>query len=112
MGEMTTLAKNFQNVNLNLCWMSIISPSTTKDWLNRWLEIVPVNKIHFFGGDYRFAEGTYGHSVIARYIVTETITEKVAEGYFSEDEGIGIEKRILRDNAIEFYNLSRFLVVR
>lgn len=109
MGEMTTMVKNFQNVNLNLCWLSIISPSTAKDWLHRWIEIVPANKIHFFGGDYRFAEGAYGQSVIARYIVTETIAEKVAEGYLEEDEGIRIARRMLRDNAIEFYNLSLFL---
>ncbi|MHB9029275.1 MAG: amidohydrolase family protein [Candidatus Latescibacterota bacterium] len=109
LGEMTTLAKNFQNVQLNLGWLAIISPTTCREWLHRWIETVPANKIEFFGGDYRFAEGTYGHSVIAREIVARTLAEKVEEGYMSEEEAIYYARRILRENAIEFFKLERFL---
>ena len=71
---------------VNSIRLSIISPITCREWLHRWIETIPCNKILFFGGDYRFAEGAYSHSVIARHIVTETLTEKVTEGYLSEDE--------------------------
>ncbi|HUU30359.1 MAG TPA: amidohydrolase family protein [archaeon] len=109
MGELATLAKNFQNVYLNMCWMPVISPTASRLWLRQWLETVPVNKIMAFGGDYLFVEGTYGHSVIARRVVTETLTEMVESGYLSEGEAVEVARRILRQNAIELFRLERFL---
>ncbi len=109
LGEITTMAKNFQNVQLNLSWLAIISPSICREWLHRWIETVPADKIEFFGGDYRFAEGAYGHSVIAREIAARTLAEKVEEGYMSEEEAVFYARRILRENAIAFFKLERFL---
>lgn len=109
MGELTTLAKNFQNVYINMCWLPIISPTASKLWLHQWLETIPVNKIMGFGGDYLFLEGTYGHSVIARQVVTETLAEKVEAGYLTLEEARYVARRILRDNAIELFRLERFL---
>ena len=109
MGELATLAKNFQNVYIDMCWLPIISPTASRLWLHQWLETVPVNKIMGFGGDYLFVEGTYGHSVIARQVVTETLAEKVEAGYLSLEEARYIARRILRDNAIELFRLERFL---
>ncbi|MFC1562803.1 amidohydrolase family protein [candidate division KSB1 bacterium] len=107
MGELATLAKNFQNVYIDMCWMHIISPSASKRYLEEWLETVPSNKILAYGGDYLFVEGAYGHAVMAREIVAEVLTKKVEEGYFSEKEAITIAKRILRDNAIELFKLKK-----
>jgi len=109
MGELATLAKNFQNVYIDMCWLPIISPTAARLWLHQWLETVPVNKIMGFGGDYLFVEGTYGHSVIARQVVAETLAEKVEAGYLSLEEARYIARRILRDNAIELFRLERFL---
>ncbi len=109
MGELATLAKNFQNVYINMCWLPIISPTASKLWLHQWLETVPVNKIMGFGGDYLFVEGTYGHSVIARHVVAETLAEKVEAGYLTLEEAQYVARRILRDNAIDLFRLERFL---
>lgn len=109
MGELATLAKNFQNVYLDMCWLAIISPTTTRLWLHQWLETVPVNKILAFGGDYLFPEGTYAHAKIARRVVAETLTEKVIQGYMSEEEAVELARMILRRNAVELFGLEEFL---
>jgi predicted TIM-barrel fold metal-dependent hydrolase len=109
MGELTTIVKNHANVYLDMCLMPVLSMRVTREWLHKWLELLPVNKINLFGGDSMFLEGTYGHAVMARRIATEVLTEKVEEGYLSSEEAIHIARRILRENAIELYGLERFL---
>jgi|YelNatPaOPRAMG01_1025707.scaffolds.fasta_scaffold11219_3 predicted TIM-barrel fold metal-dependent hydrolase len=102
-GELSAIAKNFQNVYINMCWLHIISPYMARVALSEWLDAVPANKIFGFGGDYLFVEGVYGHTVIARKNIARVLSEKVEEGIFSEAEAIRIAKMLLRDNAREFY---------
>ena len=101
--ELATLAKNFHNVYVDLCWLHIISPSHARRALSEFLDTVPSNKILAFGGDYRFVEGVYGHAVIARQNVAKVLTEKVEEDGYEEMEAIHLAKRLLRDNAIELF---------
>ena len=108
MAELTVLAKKFPNVYIDMCWMHIISPAASKQYLEEWLVTVPSNKIMAFGGDFgKVVEGTYGHSVIARKNVTEVLTKLVEDGYYSEEDAIIIAKRILRENALELYQLKK-----
>jgi predicted TIM-barrel fold metal-dependent hydrolase len=60
--ELLTLAKNFANVAIDFCWMWIINPAAGRRALSEFLDAVPANKIHGFGGDFIFVEGTYGHA--------------------------------------------------
>lgn len=105
-GELTTIIKNFPNAWLDLSWLYIISPGYAKHFLHEWLETIPANKIMAFGGDGRNGEGTYGHLVFAKQIVTEVLVEKVRSGYFKEQEAKDIAKMLFYDNAVEFYHLS------
>lgn len=109
MHELGVLAKNYRNVYIDMCWMYVLSPTDSRDWLARWLETVPVNKILGFGGDYLFPEGSYAHGLIARRVVAEALCRKVEEGYLSLDEALWAGRRILRENAIELFRLQRFL---
>jgi predicted TIM-barrel fold metal-dependent hydrolase len=103
--ELATLAKNFQNVYIDMCWLHIISPNVSRRALHEWLETVPQNKIMGFGGDYIFVEGAYAHSRIARENIARVLIEKVEEGYLNEEEAIKIAYRLLRDNPKELFNL-------
>ena len=105
MGEALALAKNFSNVFLDLCWLYIISPSAGARMLHEAIETVPANKIFAFGGDFIIPEGSYGHSVMARRTVSRVLTEKVEDGYLSEDEAAALARRILRDNPAALYKL-------
>jgi predicted TIM-barrel fold metal-dependent hydrolase len=105
--ELASLAKNFRNVYIDMCWLYIISPSYSERYLHEWLETVPANKIMAFGGDYHNVENVYGHSVIARQIISKVLTDKVQSGYITEKEAMDIVLMILRDNAISFYGLGK-----
>ena len=105
-GELSTLAKNFRNVYIDMCWLYIISPSYSERYLHEWLETVPANKIMAFGGDFLNVEGIYGHLQFAKQIVSNVLISKVKDGYFSESEAIKIAQKIFHDNAIEILRLN------
>lgn len=104
--EWATLAKNFANVYADLAWMHIISPEIGRQLLHELIETVPENKIMAFGGDAVTVEMAYGHSRMARQVVTRVLTEKVVEGYLTADEAIALARRILRDNPAALFKLS------
>jgi predicted TIM-barrel fold metal-dependent hydrolase len=105
--EAGCLAKNFPNVWVDLCWVWIISPFAGRRILHEWIETIPSNKILGFGGDYRFVEGSYAHSRMAREGVAQVLAEKVKEGYLAEEEALEMGKKILRENAWELFGLDK-----
>lgn len=106
-GELSALAKSFKNVYIDMNWMYSISPSYSERYLNEWIEAVPANKLMAFGGDCMAVENVYSELHSARAIISKVLTEKVRDGYFSENEAITIARMILHDNAIYFYKLHR-----
>jgi predicted TIM-barrel fold metal-dependent hydrolase len=106
MGELLALAKNFPNVYLDLCWLYIISPSAGVRMLHEAIETIPSNKIFAFGGDFIVPEGSFGHSVMARRVVSRVLTEKVEDGYLTEEEAVRLGQGMLRDNAAALYRLK------
>jgi uncharacterized protein len=105
-GELSTLAKNFPNVYIDMCWLYVISPSYSERYLHEWLETVPASKIMGFGGDYQNVENLFGHLLLAKQVVARVLTEKVKDGYLSENEAIKIAGMILHDNAVRIFKLS------
>jgi hypothetical protein len=93
-------------VHLDLCWLHVVSPSASARALHEAIETVPSSKIFAFGGDYIVPEGSYGHSVMARRVVSRVLTEKVEEGWLDEEEAAGLARRVLRDNAAGFFGLK------
>ena len=104
--ELATLAKNFQNVYVDMCWMHIISPTASRAMLHEWLDTVPESKILAFGGDYCFVEGVYGHAEMARENVAKVLTERVRWGWMAEDEAIPLAVKLLRTNAAELFGIA------
>lgn len=105
--ELASLAKNFQQVYIDLCWLYIISPSYSHRYLHEWLETIPANKIMGFGGDYHNTENVYGHLLFAKEIIGTVLIEKVRDGYFEEEEAMKIATMMLHDNAINLFNLKK-----
>jgi uncharacterized protein len=103
--ELGTMAKNFANVFIDMCWLHIISPQAARAYLAEWIDAVPANKIMAFGGDYTYVEGAYAHAEMARENVAAVLAEKVLSGYMTEADAIGLARRILRNNAIAIYRL-------
>jgi hypothetical protein len=104
-GELSTLAKTFKNVYIDMNWTYAISPAFTARYLNEWLETVPASKIMAFGGDPRIVEITYANLVLARQIISNVLIEKVKYGYLTESEAITVARMILHDNGMKFYKI-------
>lgn len=104
-GELCALAKNFNNVYVDLCWAHIISREYSVRIIEELLDTVPSNKIFGFGGDFCFVEGVCGHLKIARENIALALSNKLEKGYLSKQECETIAKRMLYDNAKEFFRL-------
>lgn len=105
--EAGLIGKNFPNVWLNLCWCHIVSPEMTCSGLNEYIDLVPVNKIIGFGGDYgKPVEKVYGHLLIARENIARVLGERVKRGLISKDEALEIAKKWFYDNPKKLYRLK------
>ena len=104
--ELSNLAKNFRNVNIDMCWGHIISPEAARRALIEWLDAVPANKIIAFGGDYCFVDGVYGHQQIARDNVTAALTAKVLDDSFDLDRAREIARWLFVDNPARILKLE------
>ena len=102
--DFIALGKMFPNVWLDMCWVWIISPRAGREMLHEMIETLPLNKVTAFGEDYIFVEGTYGHSGLARQNITQVLEEKVAEGWFGEDEAGQYARAVMYDNARQLYS--------
>lgn len=103
--ELGTLAKNFANVYIDMCWGHMISPVAARRALDEWLELVPANKISAFGGDYCFVDGVYGHQYMARCNVAATLAEKVQRGLFDVERAIELAQWLLVENPSRLFCL-------
>ena len=101
------IAKNFPNVSLDLTWAHIISSRMTCLAMDECLDIVPVNKIIAFGGDYsRPVEKVYGHLVVARENVAMVLGRRVDEDRLSMDEATQIAHQWFYENPKRIYGLN------
>ena len=104
--ELSNLAKNFRNVNIDMCWGHIISPEAARRALVEWLDVVPANKIIAFGGDYCFVDGVYGHQRLARDNVAAALAAKVRDGSFDLERARQIAQWVFVDNPVRILNLA------
>jgi len=58
------------------------------------------------GGDNWHVEETYGAMKTARRLIAEVLEEKLASGYFSRATAERLARRMLHDNAREFFQLE------
>lgn len=102
--ELACMAKNYPNVYPNMTWIYCIGSTVAGRILDDWLDIIPINKILGFGGDYHFVEGVYGHARIARQSVARVLSEKIAEGLCTEKQALEYGRKLFKENAEIVYN--------
>ncbi len=102
------LGKGFSNVYLNLAWTHIISQKFAVDGIDEAIDLVPVNKMLAFGGDYisSAVEKVYGHLVMAREDVSRVLAARIESGTLKEKQAEYIINRWFWDNPAELYNLD------
>ena len=100
-----TLAKTFQNVYIDLCWVSVISKQMAVASLDKALDMVPFNKIMWGGDAYRI-EDAYGALRTAREVVAEVLSMRIERGRLDAAGAEKIARAIFYDNAAALYKLS------
>ena len=105
--EAIIIGKNFPNVWLNMCWCHIISQRLACTALDEMIDLVPVNKIIAFGGDYEIpVEKVYGHLVMAREDVAMVLGRCVEEGFMTENEAVELARAWFYENPRSLYQLK------
>jgi hypothetical protein len=73
--------------------------------LDEAIDLVPMNKILVFGGDYGTpVEKVYGHLVMAREDLAEVLARRVDAGQMSESRALA--RKWFWDNAVELYQVE------
>jgi predicted TIM-barrel fold metal-dependent hydrolase len=100
------IGKNLPNVTLNLCWLPLISQVQLDRSLDELIDLVPVNKIIAFGGDYRLCvQKAWGALVMARECAASALARRVDAGDFDRAEALRIAKLWFHDNPTRIYRL-------
>ncbi len=101
------IGKTMPNVSLNLVWCAIISQVQTKRSIDELIDLVPVNKIIAFGGDYGVCvQKAYGHLVMAREVIAQSFADRIEAGDFDRDYALELAKMWFVDNPSRIYRLS------
>jgi len=105
-GDAIHIGKALPNVTLNLTWCPIISQVQTKRALDEILDLVPLNKVIAFGGDYRVCvQKVYGHLVLAREAVAAALADRIAGGELDREEAMRVARWWFYDNPARVYRL-------
>lgn len=101
------IGKSYPNVTLNLTWCPVISQVQTCRALDEVLDLVPLNKVIAFGGDYRVAvQKVWGHLVMARECVATALGNRVEAGSLDRDEALRIARMWFYDNPARIYGIE------
>lgn len=96
--EAVLLCRYYSNVYLNLTWSHIIDRNQTCLIIKKFIELLPVNKIHGFGGDYIYPQQIYGHQQIAYENIASVLFGYVSENYMTEEQALNIAHKWLYEN--------------
>lgn len=104
--DAVAISKTYPNVSLNLCWCPVISQRMTAHALDEIIDLVPLNKITAFGGDYRcVVQKVWGHLVMAREIVASVLAGRIESGEITEERAVDIARMWFHDNPSEIYRV-------
>ena len=104
--ELISVAKQYTNAYIDMCWSWIINPVAAQDFLKKVLVTAPANKVLTFGGDYVPVEPVLGHAEIARRGIALALTELVEEGWLSLPDALELADAIMHNNARQIFSLT------
>ena len=104
--ELISVAKQYTNAYLDMCWAWIVNPIAAKDFLKKYLVTAPANKVLTFGADYVCVENVVGHAIMARQGITQALSELVEEGWLSVDDAMELIEPLMHGNARQLFSLK------
>lgn len=103
--DLLGMAFVYRNIWIDLTWSLLLSPSHFKLALHEAIEILPDESRMMIGGDNWHAEETWATMRLARRLISEVLAEKVEQGYFRVDDALRLGRKILQQNAQQFFRL-------
>ena len=101
------LGKGFPNVWLNFCWTHIISQHFATEGLDEAIDLIPMNKLLAFGGDYALpVEKVYGHLVMAREDIARVLARRIERGQMTESQALDLARMWFVENPKDLYRLD------
>ncbi len=103
--DLLGMAFVYRNIWLDLTWSFLLSPSHFKLALHEAIDVLPDESRMMLGGDNWHVDETYGALQSARRYIAEVLQEKIDQKQFPLAIAQRLAKRILHDNAVEFFKL-------
>lgn len=103
--DLLGMAFVYRNIWLDLSWSFLLSPSHFKLALHEAIDVLPDESRMMLGGDNWHVDETYGAIQSARRYIAEVLQEKIDQTQFPLAIAQRLAKRILYDNAVEFFKL-------
>ena len=105
--ETLMLGKGFSNVWINFCWTHTISQRVAAEAIDEAIDLLPMNKILAFGGDYLApaVEKSYGHLVMARENIAQAFARRIAARQMSETQALALIHQWFWENPLGVYRL-------
>lgn len=100
------LARYYPNVWLNLTWIHILDRVKTVELIRRILQLLPINKIEGFGGDYGCPALSAAHLEIAQENLALAFADCVHDGIMTIEEAEEVARAWLWDNPAAHYDIA------
>ncbi len=104
--ELVALAKRYPNVYVDMCWAWSIDPYSAGDFLRRFLDAAPINKLFAFGGDTGLPWAAVAYATQARKGLLRALQAEVKEKNMTEREAMAVATRVMRQNQYECYDIE------
>ena len=101
--EAMLLAKYYPNVYINMTWDHIIDREKSINIMKSYIEMLPTNKIHAFGGDYFYPQQIAGHLIFAKENIYLAFNDLIKKGIMTIDEAKKVIYDWLYANPKTFY---------
>ena len=101
--EAILLSKYYPNVYINMTWDHIIERGKSIEVMKSYIEMLPTNKIHLFGGDYIYPQQIYGNVIFTKENLYFAFSELIKKGTLSEDQAKKVAYDWLYANPKAFY---------
>ncbi len=104
--EAVLLSRYYPNVYLDLTWFHIISPRLVRQAILRILELVPINKVFAFGGDYCYLHTLPGHLDMAMENFAEAFLMAMEDGVLDEAAAKEILRKWYFENPLRVFKIE------
>jgi hypothetical protein len=105
-GELLGMALVYRNIWIDLTWSWLLSPTRFTHALREAIEVLPDESRMMLGGDNWHVEETYGAISGARRLIAGVLEQSVSSGEFHLSDAERLGRKILHDNADQFFRLG------